>query len=336
MKNKKLYIITLLSISLISLVLIFLQIKGNKTGSKPAQISPTYSIKSDYGGSFPINFNIKRDQIQPISLPYLNASKIVFKENYVREIAKNLGFKGDPQSFNDMKFGAVSFWSEGDRSLFVYPEAEKIHYYLNSFKDSVDKKITDVEIEKIASDFLIENGILKNRSLKKILISYWSKNPDNQGFKLTNRGAAVLFRVNFSQSEANYEILTPGNQQPLICIKILADGTIYDADVTFFSQISEGGTSFKLKDYNEIVKTIGDAKVSSLSNYQLLLADLPPTAIKKADIDKISIAYLLETEKSSILYPIYVLSGKADVEGYEKPFDIILYLPAISEIRSES
>ena len=331
MKNKKLYIITLLGISIISLVLIFLKTKGNKTGGKPTQISPTYSIRSDYGGSFPIKFNIRLDQIQPISLPYLNASKITFEEKYVREIAKNLGFKGEPQSFNDMRFGAVSFWSEGDRSLFVYPKAEKIHYYLNSFKDSVDKKITDAEIEKIALDFLIENGILKDRSLKKVLISYWNKNPDNQGFKLANRDDAVLFRVNFSQSEANYEILSPGNQQPSICIKILADGTVYDADITFFSQISQGETSFKLKDYNEIIKTIGDAKVSSLPNYQLLLADLPPTSIKNADIDEISIAYLLETEKSSILYPIYVLSGKANVEGYEKPFDIILYLPAISQ-----
>lgn len=331
MKNKKIYIITLLGISLISLVSIFLKIKGDKTGVKPTQISPTYSIRSGYDGSFPINFNIKRDQIQSISLPYLNASKIAFEENYVRETAKILGFKGEPQGFNDMKFGAVSFWSEGDRSLFIYPEVEKIHYYLNSFKDSVDKKITDVEIEKIASDFLIKNGILKDGSFKKILISYWSKNPDNQGFKLANRDDAVLFRVNFSQSEANYEILSPGHQQPSICIKILADGTVYDADITFFTQISQGETSFKLKDYNEIVKTIGDTKVSSLSNYQLLLADLPPTSIKNADVDKISIAYLLETEKSSILYPIYVLSGKANVEGYEKPFDIILYLPAIPQ-----
>lgn len=329
-KNKKFIIITLLILSL-GLILFFL-FKKDKTESEKQIVPAKPSIPKKYSGELNYKINIsEKDFISVEKLPLIElVNKQISVEN-IKQIAKKMGFLGDPDVTEDVFDGTAYIWKDETSILFCFPNSGLIRLSTNKEIKTDTTKLTDEELSSIAENYFYNNSFTEMNSLKIKEVIYLKPDINTEKFKEVNRDEAEIFEIVFNPKFLDYEINTYWTDQPLISIKLLTDGSIFSLQFKNLSQSQNTQTTYNIKDFQEFKNTISESSLISVKNVELALSDLVKESIAEIEINKVELIYLQESSKSIYLQPIFKIFGTTSISGIGNGVEVVLYLPAISQ-----
>ena len=330
--TKTIAIIILILISVAS-VFYLLNLSKNKQ-EQPAIVPLKPTLIQNYKGKFTITLSVDKNQFNfPEKLPFLEfeSSPSPLNESVARSVAGKLGFFGEPTKVEDSLDGTTYFWKSDRGTLFIYSRSRKIRYGSGSFAPGINKQLSDAAISATVWEFIINNGLFDKDFFQTGTIRFLEEFPDGEGFRETTKEKAVLYQVSILPKTVNYELISPSSVEPASYVQIKQDGSIYSFQASIFPALKNGATEYKLKNYNEVKSSLSKAYLIELRELTALLSDLPIDSIQNIEVNKIEIAYLIESSKSTSFQPIYKLSGEATLKDSGNKAMATLYLPAISE-----
>jgi hypothetical protein len=288
------------------------------------------SIPSSITGTLPIEVSVKSsDFIFPKELPTLSLSLKVLNKESVEAISEKLGLGTSLDEFEDVNEGIKYFIDTDKYSFIATPKTAIIKYGMTAsdFPIVPNKNLSDTELTRVATDFLVKNGFYGESQIKSLPVIYFKTDPSGEGFIQTSKTSAQLFQVGFLFSSSKYEIVTDYSEGQQIFVRILPDGTIYDSEILLAESVKEGITNYPLKNYDDLINNLSQAKLISLDGGFVSPSDLTIKDIQNLKIEKISLVYFLEKGKESLLQPIFVLEGPATLSKSSANYAKI-YLPA--------
>lgn len=332
LKTKTVLIITLILISVVS---VFYLLSLSKNKQNVPTISPSKpTLIQNYKGKFTITLSVDKDQFNfPEKLPFLEFefSPSPLDKSFALSVAGKLGFAGEPTKVEDSLDGTTYFWKSDKGTLFVYSRSRKIRYGSGTFTAGVNKQLSDAAISATVREFIINSGLLDKDSFQTGAIRFLEEFPDGEGFRETTKETAVLYQVSILPKTVDYELISPSSVEPASYVQIKQDGSVYSFQITIFPAFKNGATEYNLKNYNEVKSSLSEAVLIELRVLTALLSDLPVDSIQNIEVNKIEIAYLIESSKATSFQPIYKLSGEATLKDSGNKAMATLYLPAISE-----
>ncbi len=314
----------------------FLIISSRKQPTLVSQETvPQPNIPVFVKGQLNIENKITKDQFSfPSSLPLLEVNKgLPFTDNDAVNLATNLGFTNKPIVSKDVFEGTTYIWNNpNNQSLIIYPGVRRLEYTLKTSYSATNKQLSDSEIISIAKNFLTTKNIVDQNNIAFSFFSYY-KSTNNESFNLTTKDQANLIQVNFSPLSLNTKLITINPAASPIFVWILPDGSIAKVSVTKFGEITKGLIDYKILSYDEYLKSLSKAVIISLNDGNISLQDTNRQNINKVTIEKIELAYLVDSPNSNFFQPIFLLSGKADLKNYSaSKVNITLYLQATSQL----
>lgn len=334
--NLKVVIIVLGVLALISIVYIIYKIQQNKTAvPRGERFQQSINVPNYFQGTnLPITNNIKSSDFNfPSSLPYLQTSSTGFNTGTANAVANKMGFTGEPITFQDIQNGSVMIWNGENYTLTAKQKSGEIQLTSNLPTETLvanaeDKSLSDDDLKNIASSFLNGRAGLDPTQTKFIGFSYFKQENGVENLAKTDKGGAEVIQLNYYQSTSPYPILTQNPDLPQIWIQLLKDGSIYSFTANLGYNFQESQTEYPLKNYTQFSAEIGSSVLVSLNNGNINIPDLSSTDINTLQINSVSLAYLLDFGSQGILQPVFLLEGKASVNGFSTPVDVSLYLPA--------
>lgn len=292
---------------------------------------PTPKITNYLKNQIPIELSLKESDFKmPQSArPLDNQNTNPITDEQAMLYGKNAGFQNEPIIADDVFDGKTFIWSNEKEALTVYSQSSTIKYSLNTQdRNGASKKPKD-ELIKISKEFLISKGLLNSKESSEFSYITFLKNRQPDGFYPTTENDADFYQVNFAPISGGKKILTLDPDASPINVWILPDGTITKAIVIRLGHVKEATTSYKLKNYQELVGSLNNATIVSLDNGNAGLVETG-NEVKKITVNQIELVYLIDTPKSKIFQPVYLLKGDATLKDGITTINTMLYLPAIS------
>ena len=251
-----------------------------------------------------------------------------FLEQEAIKIAKNFGFKNEPESKNydnkiyyewydpqkdliiNLTEGEINFTNKNpnlDPSLISLPDISKIDFII----ESILKEKELLPNEEI-------NLLIKDKSYLKLFdYEYGVTNNPKEAFAIQVKLQYELKKIRFLENDViilvgdKNEILKLDYQSIFKKIKIL--------------------DSYPLKNKEEIIEKL---KTLNSINYFKIINDYElsgePQKINNIDLNKIELVYLKTEIPQSYLQPFFFISGQAVLDD-ERAAEIGIYLPAIKD-----
>lgn len=331
MSNRKKFVITVLVIIVLLGIGLLLGASSRRRVSQRPPSAP--SIPQEFEGELPIQPKFdKKDFNFPSSLPLISISPEEISKEEALELSSSLGFQGEPTEINDFREGKKYLWFNDTFYLIIGSQSPKIEYGLQSLITEVpDNKLSDDDLVKIAQDFFTSNEIFGKDEIKFTSLSFLTENPESEGFVRTSRDDAEVFQVNFTYRLTDYEILTLDPSDPAIFAQIQTDGTVFFAQATKLSQVSQTKDKYPLKNFEDVVGSLNEAVLVSIVGGYINLPDLSNEDVKSLTLEKIELAYLQDTSVTKTLQPVYLLSGEAEISNLQETVTALFYLPALKQ-----
>lgn len=328
--TKKILTITIVIVFIISVVYIFYL---NGKSSDLPNISPSEpKLTEKYKGKFPITLVVDKSEFDfPKKLPFLEfeSSPLPLTEEYAKKVAGHLNFPGEPTTINDPIDGNTYFWKNDKGIIFIYTKSRKVRFSANALNSAINQQLSDAAIAGIAESIITNNEILDENIFRAGSVKFLEQIPDGEGYRETTKEKAVLYQVNILPKSVNYEFISSSSVEPDSYIQLRQDGSIYSLQITKSPNIKNGITEYNLKNYDEVKTSLDEAVLIELRGDTALLSDLPDDLIKSVEINKVEIAYLVESAKSTSFQPVYKLSGNATLNNLQFIGIATFYLPAI-------
>ncbi len=305
-------------------------------GRKPGEPAPGVvlvppKIPRYVSGQINVSFNLREEEFNfPEKLRLLSVAAGTITKGEASSLALKLGFEGPPQEFEDINEGVKYYWTTTDNFLVITPETGTIKYgpVKEALPVVVNGRLEDEALIKNAVSVLSELGILSGESLSGSSILSLKENEAVEGLSETTREEAELFQVNLTYSVSDYQIFTLNPSSPLVYVRILPNGDLFEFSLVLFKEVSLGLTELSLKNFEEVKASISELKLVSVLNGFLNLAELSAEDIESASVEKITLVYFHEAG-GGFLQPVFVLEGPVEISGSEAD-RAIFYLPAIS------
>ena len=138
--------------------------------------------------------------------------------------------------------------------------------------------------------------------------------------------AIALATVSFSYFDTDYSIVTTDPEGSSLEVWVLNDGTVSKVSLTKVKSVKQAETKFNIKDYNQVVSTLGEAVLIELNEGNSPIPQFK-NAVSDVKIAKIELGYLFEN-KTTILQPVFILTGDAKVINQSSREKVVFYLPA--------
>ena len=292
---------------------------------------PQPSIPVQYTGKYTITLDLDKKSFNfPSSASAIKLNTSEISDMDAKQVGKNLGFQGEPKIIQDYFDGTKYFWKNEKSYLSISTEKGKIKFNMHNIPSTQNKQLSDESVSIIAKNYLISNFLVQEEEIKFSSLTYLRK-PNNieSGLIETNKENASLFRVIFTPSSSEFELLTLSPQRPLYFVEILPDGNIYQVQVSKLTNISETNEKYNLLNYEEVNNSLDKAILVGITGGYVSISDIKPTDIKSVKINKIKLAYLLDSPDANIYSPVFLLTGPVEVIDKKGTLIAQLYLPAI-------
>lgn len=250
-------------------------------------------------------------------------------ESEVLEIANKMGFGKNYITSNDIRRGKTYIWRGGGKALTVYSKINRVVYNSEVSFPTSNKQLTNKALIKIAEDFLTGSSLVEEGALNFSFFTFIDINLEE--IRPVPKKEATAYRVNFSPVESDIKLVEFDPFKSPISVWIAPDGTVFKAEVASLGQTTFSSEQFALKNYEEFISSISDAVIMSLDDGNLFMGDLPRGSVRKVTINKVELAYLVDSPNSKIYQPIFFLQGIATISGLAEPVNAVLYLPAIKK-----
>ncbi len=323
------------TISIILIILIFVLLGYVATKQKELTEQSQNQIKTIpklAGGEYSIKFEIPEDQFRfPDKLPLLQtAKKEPFGKDYINNIASSLDFSDPPMNTNDTRFGETLIYNNGRAGLTVYSQIRSLSYGL--FENLAGRGIDQsIDYRSIAERFLIEELLLDPKNFSYISTVYIAESHEftSENLQLITPEQSQYIQINFSQNINDIKIITLNPQTYLYKVILRTNGAVQKVEVNEIGQILESNQMADVKDYSQVINSLDQAELISLDDGNILIDVSRGDVISEATVKKIDIAYLIADAKSTILQPIFILTGSAVLEQTGREVNAVLYISAI-------
>lgn len=326
--NKKILLTVFIVLAIASIV--FIVVISRKKEPVLTLTPQKPNFPSSITGNLPIEMSLKKTDFNfPIELPTMSVTQRTLNKSDIETIASKLRMGTDLDEFNDISDGLKYFKSTDTNFFVATPKTSVIKYGLSTseFPITTNKKIDDEEFTKIAIDFITQNGFYKTDQIRPLPVKYFKTASSIEGLIETPRDSAQLFQIGFTFKSSKYEIVTDHSEDQQIFVQILPDGTIYNSEILLIDNLKEGITNYPLKTYEDLGNSLNQAKLISFSGDYVSPSDFTLKDIVSLKIEKIRLVYFLEKGKSSLLQPIFILEGPAQISRSSAD-SATLYLPA--------
>ncbi len=327
LKNKKFLIIAGLILALIVIFIVFEKSRQVKTASS----LPPVDIPKITSEKIPVEITFsKKDFNFPDKISVLEKQPAILSDQEVAAIAQKLGFTSGPQKAKDALEGDMIIYSSEKAYLIATLAKGKIEYQLTSRPLVLNKGFSDSQLIKNATDFLSQNNLVTEGSIKFSSFAFL-KTGGPQGFTITNKNDSSFYQLNFAPQVSSLEVITLNPINSPIAVRLLPDGRVYGATVFRFGSVKESSDKFKVKSFESVSSSINanGATLINLDQGNLSPTDLVSGAISKVTLNEIKMAYL-ESGDSSLLQPVFILNGVAQITGLSKEVAATFYLPAVA------
>lgn len=302
-----------------------------RKSQKPKEVLPPVpNIQSDFKGTPKIIFDVDESKVSiPQETEILYVQFVPLLQESVKNLAKNLGLTYDPIISEDVINGTVYIWSGSTGSLTVTPKLRSVYYISNKNLENLNTELDDAKISETAKNFITSNFNLSADDIKETAIKYLKNNPLTGGYSETDKQNALVYQAEFNYVNADYQIVNMGSSQPLILVRMLKNGDIYDSQLTLLGKISKSAQKYPLKSLSDIKSNSDKAVVIEINNVYTTLDSFAKNDIDSITIYSIEYAYLLEKPDSTILTPVYLLKATGKSKSYPQDLVFVLYLPAL-------
>ncbi|MCX6703971.1 MAG: hypothetical protein NTZ07_00815 [Candidatus Woesebacteria bacterium] len=330
MNIKKLAKITLVGLSVLSIVwIISIYLKGAPKKSSGIVPGKPNLVKT-YKGNLSIYLNIKEGDFKYTgSLPFLSVTKKVLTEDYLNKVASFMGFSGTSTKINDTQEGLTYFWKSDKATFFAYTNTSKIRYSSGEPFVAPNKQLSEDAVKATIENFIAGSSVLSANSYSLGSVQFLKEGSLNEGFKKSTKDDFSLYQVNILPKSTEYEIVSPTSTESTSYIQLTKDGNIYSLQLVVFGDVQRGPTEYTIKTYKEVNDSIANSVLISLDGEETPIQYLTVDYVKEIVINRIDIAYLLDSVSSTNLQPVYKLTGVATLSN-TKGVQAILYLPALS------
>ena len=310
---------------------IFWTIRSNRQASiGTGGVQPTKKldlpVTADY--SIDISLNVaEKDFNFPKSVAALTVEQSpALTSDEITTLAKNLGFEGEAIVSEDALQGTVYIYSDLEKYLTAYTKQANITYGLNdTFSKRANKNLSQEAIINTAKDFLTSKKFVSgNVFFNKI--AYLKATDPTEAYHTTTKEGADLATVSFSYFDTDYSIVTTDPEGSSLEVWVLNDGTVSKVSLTKVKSVKQAETKFNIKDYNQVVSTLGEAVLIELNEGNSPIPQFK-NAVSDVKIAKIELGYLFEN-KTTILQPVFILTGDAKVINQSSREKVVFYLPA--------
>ena len=327
-------IVSLIIVALAAIAFIFLNIQ--KTPQTTEKFQQNLNIPNYFQGTtLPIKNNINASDFNfPTTMPYLQQRTVAtLNTPAITNIATNLGFTDQPQTFDDIQNGQILIWNGDKYSLTATPRISSIQLSSNStarilVQNTIDKQLSESDFKSLAEDFLINKINLNKGDIKLSSFTYYKTQNGVEYLAKTDKSSAQIIQLNYSESPSKYPVLTVNPEQSQISIQFLKDGSILTFTANLGYRLDESANQYPIKNWNQFSDEIKNSVLVSLNDNNVNLPDLKTSDIQSINIDKVSLVYLLDFSNQGIIQPVFLLEGQANVNNFVSPISASLYLPA--------
>ncbi len=332
-KNKK-KIITIITIFLILIIWVASSKKEifnkdkSRVGIAPPKITNYLEKKVD------ISLDVKNSEFNyPDKLSVLSVQKVSISENEAVEVAKKLNFNEKYSTFKDSRFGNIYLWKNNDSSLIVYPNQSHYLYTKIHNKQKSNTKLSDELIISKCKEFLTNFFSEKESVLEYNKIHYFEET--DEGYKETTKGYETVYRVDFSPVYNKLKIIEDNPIDAPTTVWINDLGEISKVEIKRFGKISEPNEQYSIKNFEEVKNSLDKAVLMSIDQGNIIPQDISKSGIGKVNINKIELNYLRDQYNSDLYQPIFTLKGESFLKYSSKKVEVILYLQAIKQTRTD-
>ncbi len=316
--------------------LIILKVLQRNQPSLPGTTTPTATPQTTLesplieGVSLPAQTKLNLSQFDfPTQLTVYQGQEKKLTLETATQIAKNLGFKGEPQKSEDVVLGNFYTWTQADRYLSIAADANEIDYGLDLYQAALETEgpIPSPEEAKKSLESLI------NRlELKASLETKWQKEQYlTQGYSFqptSDLSKADFIKIGYNLGLDNYQLINQNPREPLISAILGKNEQLVQFHYRLNFTQFEKKSAYVLKTKPEVEQTlVPDGKIVYLGTSNE--STLEPTLIE-ANFSQINLSYLQPTDKNPSVQPVFVLSGQATLSEGETT-EIIALLPAITD-----
>lgn len=296
-------------------------------------------ITNYFADGLPLKLNITKGDFDfPDKLPYLTQdTKTPFTQDEINKISSSLGFNFDPLRVTDIKDGNILIWNSDNQSLLVAPKIRKVKIVPPTsprilIQNAIDKKLTEDQYKALGDEFLSQRMPLTPENLKFMDFVYLKIENGLELFRKTLKENSEFVQLNYYQNPLEYPLLSLNPQDSQVIIQFLKDGSILNFEATLPTGIVESPNEYPIKSFEEFTSSINKGILVSLNDGNINLPDIKKSEITNININKISLAYLIDEDKGEIIQPVFLLEGNANVSGYAADVSAQFYLPAFSQL----
>lgn len=311
---------------------------STKKGTTPTSITvlPSPNVPNYFSGGITPSIDIKESDFNfPTKLPLLEKqSSVSLDVAQAKAIALHLGFTTEPIEGQDAVNGNVLIWNNKDNFLTIYLKLNKIKFGpqvnpVNLIPNVINKQLSDLALQNIASDFLNNKIQVASNSLRFSNFIYLVPKSGQELFQITTKASAKIIQLNYSLNNAAYPIITQDPNASIAYVQILLDGTIINSEVYLNVNYGPGLTEYSLLNFKQFSQSINNAILVSINDGSVNLPDVSKSELSDIVISKVELGYLLDSPNSNFLSPVFVLRGTVSLTGYANPLPAVLYLPAV-------
>lgn len=333
--RRKLIIFGLALLAVVSVVFIVFKAKSSPNQTRVEKFQQNLNIPNYFQVSgFKIVNNTKISDFKfPQKLPYLQQTNIPSVTiEAAKKIASNLGLTGDPLVVTGIKNQSSFIWNGDPKSLVVDQSTNNVQVVSSaSIRDLVagglGKGLPDGDYSTLAQDFLINKIGLSASTLHFSGFSYFKIQNGIESFAKGTKEDSDIVQLNYYQGGNNLPILTTNPDEPQIYVRLLKGGAFVSFSANLGADFQNSVNEYPLKNYDQFSQDIGNSIIVSLNDNNINLPDLESDSISNIQVNTVSLVYLLNGSRDTIVQPVFLIQGTADVSGRGN-VSLSMYLPA--------
>lgn len=332
MKKKGLFII----IGIIFIISLYLVAKHTNKKGKGEPKLIINQVESVYPKNNSIDTSLTINELKiPNALPILVQEGVqTYNYDWAQQVARNLGFVEDPESYQDLSSGQNYIWRDNEHTLIIAPQVALINYdpsyrTFPKLSSVVNKQIKESEYKRLAINFISRLLGISEETIKAFNIEYLDLLPGNEFLSTVDKETGRIIQVNLTLAESEYPVLTLGSTLSQVYVQLLKDGSIHKVEILYTQTLKPTSEQYKLLTSEQLLQNLDKATIVSINNGNYDPYD-SNNSIEKIKIQNVDIAYLLNAKDTGRADPVFVLEGNATVKSLNDEVKAILYLPAIS------
>lgn len=326
---KRYWVFILLAAIVGGLIMLRLSQRGQPPSLSKPTLKPSLTKPKITGIKIPFGPNLDlADFYFPSQLKTFQGQESEISSDKAVKIAQEFNLSQTPQKSEDVFLGTFYAWSSDTHFLSIALDSNKIEYGLDLYQAQPPTQGALPSPETVKTT--LEN-LLAKLTLTPEFEYKWQKEEyliqDHYFSPTSILEEADFIKVGFNPTLGQYQMVDLNPTEPLVSLTLGKGGEIIRFQYQVYFSSFEGQETYSLKTKEEVQKSLTEeGRIVYAGTFRETTKE---PKISRASFDQIRLAYFQEPEKTSVIQPIFILSGQGTL-AVGGVTEIIAYLSAIS------